>query len=181
MNSTRRKQIVSSLKDKEYRDLFVSNEISVGLPFQIRALREKRNWTQGELADKTGKAQGVISQLEDPNYGRFTLATLKRLASAFDVALIVRFVPFSELVGRAVNLDSTDLAVPSFHEDENLVWDATSVFNTGDGVTASTEQPKQPTSITKDQSESREIISPRLIPPEFAKTTISGYDYRYNA
>lgn len=159
MNSTRRKQIVSSLKDKEYRDLFVSNEISVGLPFQIRALREKRNWTQGELADKTGKAQGVISQLEDPSYGRFTLATLKRLASAFDVALIVRFVPFSELVERAVNLDSTDLAVPSFYEDENLLDATSALITTSERITAVTEQPKQP----------REAMG----------TASSGYGYRY--
>jgi len=120
MNSPRRKQIVASLKDKEYRDLFVANEINIGVPYQIRALREKKGWAQKRLGDETGKAQAVISQLEDPNYGRFTLATLRRLASAFDVGLMVRFVPFSELVDKAANLDSEDVAVPSFDEDSNL-------------------------------------------------------------
>jgi hypothetical protein len=42
--------------------------------------------------------QNAISRLERPDYGKATLTTLRRLAAAMDVALIVRFVPFSELV-----------------------------------------------------------------------------------
>jgi hypothetical protein len=42
--------------------------------------------------------QHAISRLESQGYGKPTLTTLKRLAAAMDVGLIVRFVPFSELV-----------------------------------------------------------------------------------
>lgn len=119
--SARREQIVASLGDKEYRGIFNEEEINNALPFQIRAMREARDWSQRELAGRTGMTQEGISRLENPDYGRFSLTTLKRLASAFDVALIVRFAPFSELVDWAANLSPEDLAVPDFAHDPGLV------------------------------------------------------------
>jgi transcriptional regulator with XRE-family HTH domain len=80
-------------------------------------MRHDRDWTQNELGQRTGMAQETISQLESPSYGRFTLRTLKRLASAFDVALMVKFVPFSRLAGWETELSPEDLAVPSFDND----------------------------------------------------------------
>lgn len=120
-NSTRFNQIFARLKrGPEYREAFVESEISVGIPFQIRAMREGRDWTQKDLADRSGKLQSVISQLEDPGYGRLTLSTLRRLAAAFDVGLMVRFVPFSELAGRASNLSPDDMNVASFSDDAGI-------------------------------------------------------------
>src|SRR5262245_54266440 len=118
MSSDRRTQLVSSLHDVEYRRAFVEEEISTGLAFQIRATRQARGWSQRELGsrapDGTPIAQEQICKLENPDYGRYSLTTLKRLAAAFDVALIVRFVPFSQLVDFTLRLTPTDLAVPSF-------------------------------------------------------------------
>jgi transcriptional regulator with XRE-family HTH domain len=112
------------LKDKEYRDAFVSEHIDTGLPFQIKALREEREWSQEKLGSKAGMHQERISALEDPNYGKFTLRTLKKLASAFDVALMVVFVPFSKLLDWESNLSPEALEAVSFEEDnfslENL-------------------------------------------------------------
>ena len=119
-NSTRREQIVRSLRDKEDRDIFVSEEIDTGLPFQIRALRKDRGWSQRELAERVGITQEGISRLESLSYGRYTLTTLKRLASAFDVALVVRFEPFSRLIEWTANLSPEDLAVPDYEHDPGL-------------------------------------------------------------
>jgi transcriptional regulator with XRE-family HTH domain len=105
---------MDSLEDKEYRDLFVAEHIAAGLAFQIRAMREARGWSQAELGRRVGMRQETICLLENPSYGRFTLRTLKRLASAFDVALTVRFAPFDELAARTTNLSPEDLAVPAF-------------------------------------------------------------------
>ncbi len=118
--SARREQIAASLQDKECRDLFVAEEIDTGLPFQIRALRKDRGWSQRELAERVGMTQEGVSRLENLNYGRFTLATLKRLASVFDVALVVRFEPFSRLVDWTANLSPEDLAVPDYEHDPGL-------------------------------------------------------------
>ncbi len=120
MTSARREQIIESLRNKQYRDAFVEEQIDTGVAFQIRAMRAEREWPQQELGKRTGKAQETISQLEDPDYGRATLGTLKRLASAFDVALIVRFAPFSELVDYVSSLSFEHLAVPAFAADRLL-------------------------------------------------------------
>ena len=117
MRNEVRQQIVSKLSDKEYRDIFVSEQINTGLAFQIHAMREQRGWSQSQLGEKAGMAQSRISIMEDANYSRFSLNTLKRLASAFDVALVVRFEPYSKLVDHFVYLDSSSLNVPNFEND----------------------------------------------------------------
>jgi transcriptional regulator with XRE-family HTH domain len=119
--SARRNQLIASLRTKEDRDIFFEEEIDTGLPYQIRALRRDRGWTQKELAERLGMTQEGVSRLENPNYGKFTLSTLKRLASAFDVALVVRFEPFSHLVDWVANLSPDDMAVPDFEHDPGLM------------------------------------------------------------
>ncbi|MGI8553939.1 MAG: helix-turn-helix transcriptional regulator [Dehalococcoidia bacterium] len=120
ISSTQREQLVESLRDKEYRDLSVAEHISTGLAFQIRAMREARGWTQEDLARRAGMQQERISILENPDAARPTLATLKRIASAFDVALEVRLVSFSDLVDWTANLSGADLVAPSFDDDTRL-------------------------------------------------------------
>jgi transcriptional regulator with XRE-family HTH domain len=61
-------------------------------------MRDREGWSQQELAERVEMTQNRISLLENPFKGKPTLTTLKRLAAAFDVALVVRFVPFSQLV-----------------------------------------------------------------------------------
>jgi hypothetical protein len=39
-----------------------------------------------------------LSRLESPDYGKQTISSLKRIADALDVALVVRFVPFSQYI-----------------------------------------------------------------------------------
>lgn len=120
-NLIRYQQIISRLaRGKEYRESFVENEITVGVPFQIRAMREDRGWTQKDLGERTGKRQSVISQLESPGYGKLTLTSLRVLADAFDVGLMVRFVPFSELAWRGASISVIDHAVPSFRDDAGV-------------------------------------------------------------
>ncbi len=113
----RRENIIKELKDKQYRDAFVSSHIDIGIPHQIRALRDQRKWTQHELAQHAAMKQERISVLENPNYGKYTLQTLKKIASAFDIALIVRFVPISDLVKWELNLSPEVLEAVSFNED----------------------------------------------------------------
>lgn len=119
MNIIKRLQkVIEDLKSsKEYRDAFVEEHINTGLPFQIHTLREQRKWTQKDLGIRASMAQETISRLEDPNYGKLTLQTLKRLASAFGVALMVRFVPFSELVEWELHLTPDSLKVQSFENE----------------------------------------------------------------
>lgn len=101
---------------RQYRDVF-GTSITGTTAAQIRAMRESRGWNQQELADKAGMGQARISLLENPNYDKLSLKTLKRIANAFDVALIVRFAPFSKLLEILRSETAESLDVPGF-EDE---------------------------------------------------------------
>jgi transcriptional regulator with XRE-family HTH domain len=127
-------ELKKDLQDKEVRDSFVLDHINIGIPLQIRALREQkeRGWTQQELANLAGMKQERISAIENPNYkNAFTLSTLTRLASAFGVALIVRFVPISELVKWELTLSPEKLEAVSFEEDPYFQPSVTALVGQG--------------------------------------------------
>lgn len=119
MNSKcRLRKSLSRLRDKAVRDAFVASEVETLLPFQIRAMRQERGWSQQELAARAGMRQARISVLENPSYeGAINVQTLVKLASAFDVALVVRFAPFSELVSWASQLSEASHNVPEFEAE----------------------------------------------------------------
>lgn len=105
------------MKSKEYRESFVASHVSSTIAAQIFMMREDREWTQTILAEKAGMKQSRISAIEDPDFENVEIATLRRLASAFDVGLSVRFVPFSEIAVQAGNLETSDLCVMNFDRD----------------------------------------------------------------
>src|SRR5215216_6009608 len=110
-------ELITKLQDKDYRDAFIASQINIELPFQVRALREERGLTQGQLAEKAGMLQPRISAIETPGKGKLNLDTLLRLASAFDVGLIVRFAPFTEIVEWVKKFSPDTFSVKSFAQD----------------------------------------------------------------
>jgi transcriptional regulator with XRE-family HTH domain len=106
------------LRNKAYRDGYTEAQLSIEVPFQIRALRKARGWTQAQLAERCGIPQARISHIEQPGRGPLSLRTLYRLSAAFDVGLLVQFVPFSELMRREATFDPETFHVPSFEEDQ---------------------------------------------------------------
>ena len=136
-------QVWQSLKDEEYRREY-SSDVGTGLAFQIKLLREKNGWTQEHLAQRTSRQQETISQWENPNYGRYTLNSLNSLAAAFDVALMVKFVPFSELVKWGTNLTPKRLAPPSFNEEKQASQWLDAALNSESGLAATATDPLIP-------------------------------------
>ena len=115
-------QILQSGQDARIR--FVESNLNKGLAFQIRSMRDREDWSQGVLAQKVGMNQNAISRLENPNYGKATITTLKRIAAAFDVGLIIRFAPFGQMVNWVSGtpyvdqgLSQDSLRVPSFDQE----------------------------------------------------------------
>lgn len=105
-------------KSKAHRNAFVSAHIKEGLSFQIRALRKQRKWSQKKLGKIADFKQSKISDYENPNYpSDLNLDTVKRLASAFDVALVVRFVSFGDQISWVSDLVPGSLEAPSFEDD----------------------------------------------------------------
>lgn len=113
----RRDQLAAGLHDKQYRDAFVREQIEVGLPFQIRAMRKEAGWSQKEFGGRLGKPQSVVSRLERPDYGRFSLSTLLEVASVYDVGVLVTFVPFGTLLDRVSGFSVSDVNIPPFAKD----------------------------------------------------------------
>jgi len=118
--SDRKFSLWEKFENKEYRDGFVSSHLANNIAAQIYSTRELRGWTQQELAEKAAMAQERISVMENSSYDKFSLTTLKRLASALDVALVVRFVPFSELTEYATSMGPERLAIREFKNDSIL-------------------------------------------------------------
>ena len=119
--------LLSRLSTKKARERFVSSHADKGYAFQIREMREHADLSQTELGAMVGMNQNAIHRLESPIYGKATLTSLKRIAAAFDVALMVHFVPFSKLIdwvsGTAYledGLSSDSLNVPGFEEEKRV-------------------------------------------------------------
>jgi len=156
--ANKREHIWRSLNDDEYRHQFVEEEINVGIAFQIRALRNRQNLTQEELADKLGVRQPLISSWENPDYGKYTLATLKDLSKSFDVGLLVRFVSFSTLLNWTADLKPDDLAPSSFAEEQQQV-----TYNTLVDKIASDADQSYPLGPGLDANQPQEIIKGALL------------------
>lgn len=119
--STTSKKLIEKLKaSKKYRESFVGSQVRVGIPFQIRALRKQLEWSQSRLAEEASMNQPTISAMEGAGYDGFTLSTLRKLAAAFDVGLIVRFAPFGDLVHWTDHFSPDTFTVPRAVDDPVL-------------------------------------------------------------
>ncbi len=64
---------------------------------KIRSLRQKRRWSQFDLARVSGVDQGTISRLETNNQGDTRIDTLVRISRALGVPTDELFVPAEPL------------------------------------------------------------------------------------
>jgi transcriptional regulator with XRE-family HTH domain len=112
-----RKRLWEKLQRRAYRQAYLAEHVRRGIAYQIRALRDQRGWKQGEFSKRLDKPQSVVCRLEDPNYGKVTVQTLLEVANVFDVALEVRFVPYSSFVLNTRDVSSSAMHVPSFDDE----------------------------------------------------------------
>jgi DNA-binding XRE family transcriptional regulator len=127
-NLNSKESLLSRLStSKKSRERFVSSHVDKGYAFQIREMREHAELSQTELGALVDMNQNAVHRLESPRYGKATITSLKRMAAAFDVALVVRFVPFSQIINWVSGTPFVDhglfsgaLSVPGFEEEKNL-------------------------------------------------------------
>lgn len=77
---------------REMADLLEQERANLDIARKIYNLRAKANLSQAELAKKVGTTQSVISRLEDADYDGHSLAMLRRIASALERRVEIRFV-----------------------------------------------------------------------------------------
>jgi transcriptional regulator with XRE-family HTH domain len=156
--------------------------------------------TQAQLGTLMGKAQPWISQLENPDYGKWTVATLLDLADAFDTDLEIKFRPFSRSLYELSHQNHEYFQVQSFDEelpalerattgwvasrgkwsDSERAWD---LLNRHQGAEGAVKVPSSLTSqmVTKYAQYSSPVPTatpwhPRLTGTQFG-TTIAENDY----
>lgn len=114
------KKFAKELSEKRgFRHKYQGAQNGTKIVRQIRAIRRQRGWSQAQFADRLGKPASNVSQrLENLDYSGFSLKTLLEVAEAFDVGLIVEFVPYEEFVRRTSDLSSASLEVDEFDEHE---------------------------------------------------------------
>lgn len=117
---TLRDRLVKDFGDKEARQQYGESHLFASIALQIKALRQQRGWTQAELADRAGMKQSRISAMEQTSYQSWSIQTLKRLADAFDLPLLVKFESWGKLVDDASSLNRKSLERPEFQADPAL-------------------------------------------------------------
>ena len=76
----------------EMAELLEQERANLDIARKIYELRTKAKLSQAELARKVGTTQSVISRLEDADYDGHSLAILRRIASALEKRVEIRFV-----------------------------------------------------------------------------------------
>ena len=111
-----REDLIFNKDEKEYRQAYAEETTDISVGTQIKVLREHRGWRQEDLAREADIQQPMVSRYENVNYSNWTLTTLKKLASAYDVWLDIRFRSFGDLVGET-RFSRESLQVPRFADD----------------------------------------------------------------
>lgn len=107
--------------DEETRQAYMESTVEQDIAWQIAINRKIRKLTQAQLAEACGTKQSSIARAEDPTYGRHSVAMLTRIAHAFDCALRIKLIPYSELAEDVVNTSVEALTVKAFSEEVCLI------------------------------------------------------------
>lgn len=89
----------SDMQLQRHRQLWI--DLSEYMAYQVRSLRRSHGWSRKDLARVSGVPLSRLTKIEQPDDTLAdgphdaTLQDLAKLGNAFDVALVVRFAPWS--------------------------------------------------------------------------------------
>lgn len=124
--SERSQRISKLLNSQKSRTAYIKAKLAVLVPAQIRALRLKSTNPpmpyQRDLGREAELHQSRISMFETPGMANVTLETLAKIAAGLRSGLIVKFVPFNDML-RWENCFSPDTfnVRPRLEEDEEFL------------------------------------------------------------
>lgn len=113
-------------RDREYRQAYAESFTNTLIAAQLKANRERRGLSQSELAELAGMKQSRISTIENVNYENWNIRTLRRIAQAMDLVLVVKLESFGNLVRDMETFKRDNLERPSFDDDPVFNPDKTS-------------------------------------------------------
>ena len=102
------------MQDPGDRQAYMVASVEQDIAWQVRINRERRGWTQKQLAKMIGTKQSAIARIEDPTYGKHSLVTLTKLAEAFNCALMLRLVDFEKFANETEDLSEDRLYIKPY-------------------------------------------------------------------
>jgi transcriptional regulator with XRE-family HTH domain len=108
------------LRNREFSEGYAESFLDTFVATQVKVLREQRELTQKQLADKLDTSQGVISRIEDAEYGSWNVKTLKKIARVLDVRLHISFETCGSLIGEMKRFGRKSLERVPRNEDPVL-------------------------------------------------------------
>lgn len=87
---TLEKHISEHMKNPKFRKAWHDLDPEFELLESFIKAREKAGLTQGELAKRIGTKQPALSRLEGGRFTKATMETLKKIADALDMRLVIR-------------------------------------------------------------------------------------------
>lgn len=119
--SERSKLISKLLTDRKARFAYIRAKLGALVPSQIRALRLRSGMPrQADLAKLASMQQSRVSMLETPG-ANVTIETLASLAAVFKVGLVVKFVPFSEMLKWENSFSQDSFSVLPLNDDTDFL------------------------------------------------------------
>ena len=112
--TSRKIRLFAKLRDKTYRDGFVASRARRFLAHQMRSLRGETS--QVDFGKQLGKPQSVVSRLEDPAYGKWTVQTLLEIGASLDRAVLIQFVDWGTCLTITEDADELASAPASFSD-----------------------------------------------------------------
>jgi transcriptional regulator with XRE-family HTH domain len=104
-------------ESEDSRYAYADNLVNTFVSAQIKALRERGNLSQEELAELIGTKQSGISRLERADYSAWKIETLRRLARAFGVRVRISFDEFGSLLADISGFSKEKLTPRKFEDD----------------------------------------------------------------
>lgn len=167
--------------DGKARHEYAAELLDSFIALQIKTLRQQRNWNQGELAKHAKKHQSQISAMEQIDFSAWKISTLRQLAKAFDLALVVKFETFGRFLDEVLPVERSVLEKLSFPQDPAFLGPAAAglsqvVEPTPEGKLLSTTIPSWTpqgagtTRLVTEPEESESTSSPKSRPGSIEDT-----------
>lgn len=123
--SEQSERISKLLHNQESRASYISSKLAVLVPAQIRTLRLKSIEPpmpyQKDLAQESGMQQSRISMFETPGAANMTLETIAKIAAALRVGVVLKFVPFHDMLRWENSFSPDAFDVQRLQDDEDFI------------------------------------------------------------
>ncbi len=89
--TTFRELLKEELKDESLKKSYYRGLEKARIAMEIEQYREDAGLTQKQLAYLIGTSQSAISRIENPDYGKYSMNTLRKIAEKLELELVLTF------------------------------------------------------------------------------------------